>query len=125
MRQGDERRRRDKQLLLIEDDPAIAVSIALILSAQAFVITHAKLGEEGFELGRQHDYDIVLLDLGLPDMHGYQALRKLCVADVSSPVLVLSGAGDMTSKVAALRHGADNYVTKPFSIEELWHAFRR
>lgn len=107
------------QLLLIEDDVAVAKSIALILCVKGFAVTHTTFGGEGFELAQQNDYDIVLLDLGLPDMHGHDVLGKLRDAGVSTPLLVLSGDCDLGSKVAALRKGADEFVTKPFHAEEL------
>ncbi|MBC7655989.1 MAG: response regulator transcription factor, partial [Frankiaceae bacterium] len=77
------------------------------------------LGEEGLDLGKLYDYDIILLDLNLPDMHGYDVLKKLRVAEVLSPVLLLSGNSEMDSKVRSFGFGADDYVTKPFHREEL------
>jgi two-component system cell cycle response regulator CtrA len=71
------------------------------------------------DLGKLYDYDIILLDLNLPDMHGYDVLKKLRTAKVSTPVLILSGIGEMDSKVRALGFGADDYVTKPFHRDEL------
>ena len=71
------------------------------------------------DLGKLYDYDIILLDLNLPDMHGYDVLKKLRTAKVGTPVLILSGIGEMDSKVRALGFGADDYVTKPFHRDEL------
>jgi DNA-binding response OmpR family regulator len=76
-------------------------------------------GEEGLDLGKLYDYDIILLDLNLPDMHGYDVLKKLRVAKVQTPVLILSGISEMDSKVRSFGFGADDYVTKPFHREEL------
>lgn len=71
------------------------------------------------DLGKLYDYDIILLDLNLPDMHGYDVLKKLRVAKVQTPVLILSGISEMDSKVRSFGFGADDYVTKPFHREEL------
>nr|WP_306769374.1 response regulator transcription factor [Parafrankia sp. BMG5.11] len=71
------------------------------------------------DLGKLHDYDIILRDLNLPDMHGYDVLKKLRVAKIQTPVLILSGISDMEAKVRTFGYGADEYVTKPFHREEL------
>jgi two-component system cell cycle response regulator CtrA len=107
------------RVLLIEDDPTTAKSIELMLATEGFSVYTTDLGEEGLDLGKLYDYDIILLDLNLPDMHGYDVLKKLRVAKVSTPVLILSGISEMGSKVRALGFGADDYVTKPFHREEL------
>ena len=107
------------RVLLIEDEATIAKSIELMLGTEGFNVYTADLGEEGLDLGKLYDYDIILLDLNLPDMHGHEVLRKLRLAKVSTPVLILSGIGGMDSKVLALGFGADDYVTKPFHRDEL------
>ena len=107
------------RVLLIEDEATIAKSIELMLGTEGFNVYTTDLGEEGLDLGKLYDYDIILLDLNLPDMHGYDVLKKLRTAKVSTPVLILSGIGEMDSKVRALGFGADDYVTKPFGIDEL------
>ena len=107
------------RVLLIEDEPTTAKSIELMLSSEGFNVYTTDLGEEGLDLGKLYDYDIILLDLNLPDMHGYDVLKKLRVAKVGTPVLILSGINEMDSKVRALGFGADDYVTKPFHIEEV------
>src|SRR3984885_12561084 len=107
------------RVLLIEDDSAIAKSINLMLPQASFNVYLTDLGEEGLDLGKLYDYDIILLDLNLPDMHGYDVLKKLRLAKVGTPVLILSGIGEMDSKVRALGFGADDYVTKPFHRDEL------
>jgi two-component system cell cycle response regulator CtrA len=107
------------EVLLIEDEPTTAKSIALMLGSEGFNVQTADLGEEGFDLGKLYNYDLILLDLNLPDMHGYDVLKKLRTAKVSTPVLILSGIGGMDSKVRALGYGADDYVTKPFHRDEL------
>ena len=107
------------RVLLIEDEPTTAKSIELMLGTEGFNVYTTDLGEEGLDLGKLYDYDIILLDLNLPDMHGYDVLKKLRTAKVSTPVLILSGIGEMDSKVRALGFGADDYVTKPFSPREV------
>ena len=103
------RDREDKtmRVLLIEDEATIAKSIELMLSTEGFNVYTTDLGEEGLDLGKLYDYDIILLDLNLPDMHGYDVLKKLRTAKVGTPVLILSGMSEMDSKVRALGFGAD------------------
>ena len=107
------------RVLLIEDEPTTAKSIELMLGSEGFNVYTTDLGEEGLDLGKLYDYDIICLDLNLPDMHGYDVLKKLRVAKVGTPVLILSGINEMDSKVRALGFGADDYVTKPFHRDEL------
>ncbi len=107
------------RVLLIEDDASTAKAIDLVLSSEGFNVYSTDLGEEGLDLGKLYDYDIILLDLNLPDMHGYDVLKKLRVAKVSTPILILSGSSEMETKVRGLGFGADDYVTKPFHREEL------
>ena len=83
------------RVLLIEDDPTITRSIELMLSSEGFNIYCTDLGEEGLDLGKLYDYDIILLDLNLPDMHGYEVLKKFRTAKVNTPVLILSGLSDI------------------------------
>src|SRR3954462_9839810 len=107
------------RVLLIEDEPTTAKSIELMLGSEGFNVYTTDLGEEGLDLGKLYDYDIILLDLNLPDMHGYDVLKKLRLAKVGTPVLILSGISEMDSKVRALGFGADDYVTKPFPRDAL------
>ena len=107
------------RVLLIEDEPTMARAIELMLSAEGLNVYTTDLGEEGLDLGKLYDYDIILLDLNLPDMHGYDVLKKLRVAKVLTPVLILSGNSEMDSKVRSFGFGADDYVCKPFHREEL------
>lgn len=83
------------RVLLIEDDSATAQSIELMLKSESFNVYTTDLGEEGVDLGKLYDYDIILLDLNLPDMSGYEVLRTLRLSKVKTPILILSGmAGD-------------------------------
>ena len=107
------------RVLLIEDEPTTARAIELMLTTEGFNVYSTDLSEEGLDLGKLYDYDIILLDLNLPDMHGYDVLKKLRVAKVQTPVLILSGISEMDSKVRSFGFGADDYVTKPFHREEL------
>ena len=107
------------RVLLIEDDPSTSKSIELMLSAEGFNIYSTDLGEEGIDLGKLYDYDIILLDLNLPDMHGYDVLKKLRMSKVNTPILILSGMVELENKVKGLGFGADDYLTKPFYKEEL------
>ena len=107
------------RVLLIEDEPTTARAIELMLSSEGFNVYSTDLGEEGLDLGRRYDFDIILLDLNLPDMHGFDVLKKLRSAKVNAPVLVLSGVCDINSRVCGFRLGADDYVSKPFHREEL------
>jgi len=105
--------------LLIDDDSTTAKAIELTLIAESFAVDVTDLGEDGLDLGKLYDYDIILLDLNLPDMHGYDVLKKLRVAKVQTPVMILSGISELDSKVRAFGFGADDYVTKPFHRDEL------
>jgi two-component system cell cycle response regulator CtrA len=107
------------RVLLIEDDTSMAKSIELMLSAEGFNTYTTDMGEEGLDLGKLYDYDIIILDLNLPDMSGYEVLRKLRTAKVDTPILILSGLAGPDNKVKGLGFGADDYLTKPFHREEL------
>ena len=108
------------RVLLIEDDPATAKSIELMLSGEGFNVYNTDLGEEGVDLGKLYDYDIIVLDLNLPDMHGYEVLKKLRGAKVQTPILILTGSlTQVDDKVKGLGFGADDYLTKPFDKSEL------
>ena len=109
----------EMRVLLIEDDSATAKGIELMLQAESFNVYTTDLGEEGLDLGKLYDYDIILLDLNLPDMHGYDVLKKLRVAKVGTPILILSGMAEPDNKVKGLGFGADDYMTKPFDRREL------
>jgi two-component system, cell cycle response regulator CtrA len=107
------------RVLIIEDDSAMAQSIELMLKSDSFNVYTTDLGEEGIDLGKLYDYDIILLDLNLPDMSGFEVLRSLRVSKVETPTLILSGLAGIEDKVRGFGCGADDYMTKPFHKEEL------
>lgn len=107
------------RVLLVEDDTATARSIELALASEGIVCDVAELGEEGLEIGKIYDYDIIILDLMLPDIDGYEVLLRLRSAKVKVPILILSGLTSADQKIKGLGFGADDYLTKPFNRGEL------
>jgi two-component system, cell cycle response regulator CtrA len=107
------------RVLLIEDDSVTARSIELMFRSERFDVCVSHVGAEGSDLAKLYDYDIILLDLVLADMSGYEVLRTLRVARIKTPILVLSGLAATKDKVKALGLGADDYLTKPFHKAEL------
>ena len=94
-------------------------SIDMMLSSANMVVDVTDLGEDGLEIGKLYDYDIIILDLMLPDIDGYEVLRRLRNSKVDTPVLILSGLTESENKVKGLGSGADDYLTKPFNKDEL------
>ena len=107
------------RVLLVEDDSNTAQSIELMLKSENFIVDSTDLGEDGLEIGKLYDYDIILLDLMLPDIDGYEVLRRLRQARVNTPILILSGLSELDNKIKGLGFGADDYLTKPFDKREL------
>ena len=107
------------RVLLVEDDPTVAKSIELMLTHANLNVYCTDLGEEGIDLAKIYDYDLILLDLNLPDMNGHEVLRQLRVAKIDTPILILSGSTDTENKIKGFGFGADDYLTKPFHREEL------
>lgn len=107
------------RVLLVEDDPTTSRSIELMLSHANLNVYCTDLGEEGIDLAKLYDYDLILLDLNLPDMNGHEVLRQLRMAKIDTPILILSGSDDTDSKIKGFGFGADDYLTKPFHREEL------
>ena len=107
------------RILLVEDDAQTARNIETMLSHAGFNVYATDQGEEGIDLGKVYDYDLIMLDLGLPDMNGFDVLKKLRLSRVRTPILILSGQGGIDNKVKGLGFGADDYLTKPFVKEEL------
>lgn len=107
------------RVLLIEDDLATARGISLMLKSGGVVVDQVDSGEEGFDLAKHYEYDIVILDLMLPDMEGYEVVRRMRASRIDVPVLILSGLSRPQAKVKGLEVGADDFVTKPFDKAEL------
>ncbi len=107
------------RILLVEDDPTTSRSIELMLTHANLNVYCTDLGEEGIDLAKLYDYDLILLDLNLPDMNGQDVLRQLRLAKVDTPILILTGADDTENKIRSFGFGADDYMTKPFHREEL------
>jgi len=106
-------------ILLIEDDTSTARTVELMLKSEGFNIHTAETGGEGVDMSKLYDYDVILLDLTLPDMGGMDVLRIVRQARIRTPIMILSGAVEVDGKVKALAAGADDYVTKPFHKGEL------
>ena len=107
------------RVLLIEDDSATAASIDMMLKSEGFICDTTDLGEDGLEIGKLYDYDIIVLDLMLPDIDGYEVLRRLRAARVRTPILILSGLNELDNKIKGLGFGADDFLGKPFDRREL------
>ncbi len=107
------------RVLLVEDDSATAQSIEMMLRSESYVCDTTDMGEDGLEIGKLYDYDIIVLDLMLPDIDGYEVLRRLRAARVQTPILILSGLTGLDDKIKGLGVGADDYLTKPFDKREL------
>jgi two-component system cell cycle response regulator CtrA len=107
------------RLLLVEDDPTTSRSIELMLTHANLNVYCTDLGEDGIDLAKLYDYDLILLDLNLPDMSGHDVLRQLRLARIETPILILSGSDDTDNKIKGFGFGADDYMTKPFHREEL------
>ena len=118
-RKSEHDRRFCMRVLLVEDDPTTSKSIELILTHAKLNVYATDLGEEGIDLAKLYDYDLILLDLNLPDMNGHEVLRQLLLSRIESPILILSGDDDTESKLKGFGFGADDYLTKPFHREEL------
>jgi two-component system cell cycle response regulator CtrA len=107
------------RVLLVEDDSSTARAIELALASEGIICDVAELGEEGLEIGKIYDYDLIILDLMLPDIDGYEVLLRLRAAKIKIPILILSGLSGAEQKIKGLGFGADDYLTKPFNRGEL------
>lgn len=107
------------RVLLVEDDSSTSKSIELMLKSEGYIIDATDLGEDGLDLGKIYDYDIIILDLMLPDMDGYDVLKAFRASKVDTPILILSGLTELDNKLKGLGFGADDYLTKPFDKREL------
>ena len=107
------------RVLLVEDDQMMARSIESMLNSQGFNIFTTDLGEEGLDLGKLYEYDAIILDINLPDMSGYDVLKRLRNSKINTPILILSGLAETDDKIRGFGVGADDYLTKPFNKDEL------
>lgn len=107
------------RLLLVEDDPDLSRQMKAVLEDDGYAVDASMDGEDGHFLGETESYDAIVLDLGLPIMDGVSILTKWRSAGISTPVLILTARDGWSEKVAGLDAGADDYVTKPFKIEEV------
>jgi two-component system cell cycle response regulator CtrA len=107
------------RILLVEDDPTTSRSIELMLTHANLNVYCTDMGEDGIDLAKLYDYDLILLDLNLPDMSGHEVLRQLRLARIETPILILTGSDDTENKIKGFGFGADDYLTKPFHREEL------
>jgi two-component system cell cycle response regulator CtrA len=107
------------RVLLIEDDSATAQMLEQVLKAGGYVVDSTDFGEDGLDMSKIYDYDLILLDLMLPDIDGHKVLARLRSASIKTPVMILSGRGQIDDKLKGLDGGADDYLTKPFDRREL------
>jgi two-component system cell cycle response regulator CtrA len=107
------------RVLLVEDNAAMAATMEKLLRAEHFIVDTTDLGEDGLEIGKLYEYDIIVLDLMLPDIDGYEVLRRLRAARVRTPVLIMSALAELEHKIKGLRTGADDFMVKPFEPREL------
>jgi len=107
------------RLLLIEDEPALNRELSNELGRRGFAVDSCREGEDGAFMGETEPYDIIVLDLGLPDLPGLDILERWRGKGITTPVLILTARGAWHEKVNGFRKGADDYLTKPFHIEEL------
>jgi DNA-binding response OmpR family regulator len=108
-----------RRILLVEDDPALALGLVDALEFEGFGVTHTRSGHEGVQLARDGRPDCVILDLMLPDTNGYRVCEQIRANDAVVPILMLTARSQEADKIRGLDAGADDYVTKPFSIGEL------
>jgi DNA-binding response OmpR family regulator len=108
-----------ERVLLIEDDPSIVAGLELNLALEGYEVVSAADGESGLKVARERPPDVVLLDIMLPGMNGLEVLRRLRKTDADVPVLILTARGEEADKVLGLQLGADDYISKPFSLGEL------
>ncbi|GAA3939890.1 response regulator transcription factor [Litoribacillus peritrichatus] len=107
------------KLLLIEDDPSLVAQLSEKLTQAGFYVDASLNGEEGLYRSREYQYDLAIIDLGLPNMSGIEVITQLRKENITIPILVLTARSSWQDKVHALNAGADDYLVKPFQLEEL------
>ncbi len=107
------------RILVVEDDPLLAESLVRALQQQGYGVGHARRGQDADSALRTHRFDLLLLDIGLPDVDGFEVLRRLRARSDETPVLVVTAREAIDERVHGLDLGADDYLTKPFSLSEL------
>ncbi|AHD01162.1 response regulator transcription factor [Leisingera methylohalidivorans] len=107
------------KILLAEDDAATAETVTRFLTRENLNVSSTSFGEDAISLARHFDFDLILLDLRLPDRHGHDVIRDLRAAAIDTPVLVISGSDDLNSRVNSLKYGADDFMVKPVKYDEL------
>jgi two-component system OmpR family response regulator len=112
------------RILIVEDEPALTLRLQKALEAAGFAVDVAYDGEEGWHLGDTETYDAVVLDLGLPVLDGVSVLQRWREAGRTTPVLILTARGRWSEKMAGFNAGADDYMTKPFEIQEVIYRLR-
>ena len=108
-----------KKILLVEDDPAILKGLTVSLEAENYIIKSASDGEKGYQLAKNENVDLIILDIMLPSKNGLDICSDLRKDGINTPILMLTSKKDEIDKVLGLEIGADDYVTKPFSLREL------
>lgn len=112
------------RVLVVDDEPAIRRFLRASLTAEGYVVSEAEDGESALKLLRRNSFDVVLLDLGLPNINGFDVILRIRDGGLNVPIVVLSSRNDEDGKVRALDLGADDYVTKPFGLDELMARLR-
>jgi len=107
------------RILMIEDDPIVSQSVKSTLEAEGMICDVSNLGQDGLEISKIYDYDLILLDLMLPDITGHEVTKKLRNNQNSTPICVISALTENNEKIRSLGLGADDYLTKPFNKDEL------
>ncbi|MBM3514463.1 MAG: response regulator transcription factor [Alphaproteobacteria bacterium] len=107
------------RILLVEDDPSTVQAVSAMLKKSDWVVDTAEMGEDGLDLGKVYEYDLIIVDLMLPDIDGMDVIRQLRKSKIATPVLILSGVTQTEKKIQGLGVGADDYLTKPFNRDEL------
>lgn len=107
------------KVLIVEDDPDLAEGLIIALRRESFIVSHAATGQQAISLLSEFKPDLLILDLGLPDLDGLEVLRRIRQNSTAIPVLVLTARGDLDNKLKALDGGADDYLAKPFEMKEL------